>query len=41
MDNFNRLSPAEYERLAILAEEMGEAQQALGKIMRHGGELDG
>lgn len=30
------LSPAEIERLAWLLEELGEAQQAIGKIMRHG-----
>ncbi|MGZ8882451.1 MAG: hypothetical protein ACXW1B_03110 [Nitrososphaeraceae archaeon] len=30
------LSPAEIERLAILAEEMGESIQAVGKILRHG-----
>ena len=39
MDNtlyFNRLTPAELERLAILSEELGEAQQAVGKILRHG-----
>lgn len=34
--HFNRLTPAEDERLALLLEEMGEAQQAIGKIMRHG-----
>ncbi len=34
--NFNRLSPAELERLAILGEELGESQQAIGKILRHG-----
>lgn len=33
---FNGLSPAEHERLAILSEELGEAQQAIGKILRHG-----
>jgi NTP pyrophosphatase (non-canonical NTP hydrolase) len=32
----NQLSDAELERLAILSEEMGEAQQAIGKIIRHG-----
>lgn len=32
----NQLSDAEIERLAILAEEMGEAQQCIGKILRHG-----
>jgi NTP pyrophosphatase (non-canonical NTP hydrolase) len=30
------LSPAELERLALLMEEMGEAHQAIGKILRHG-----
>ena len=35
-DFSNGLSPAEAERLAILLEEMGEAQQAIGKILRHG-----
>lgn len=30
------LSRAEYERLALLAEEMGEAIQIVGKILRHG-----
>lgn len=30
------LSPAELERLACLSEELGEAQQAIGKILRHG-----
>jgi NTP pyrophosphatase (non-canonical NTP hydrolase) len=33
---FNKLSPAEAERLAILAEEAGEIVQAVGKILRHG-----
>lgn len=32
----NWLSPASLERLAILAEEMGEALQIVGKILRHG-----
>ena len=32
----NRLSDAQLERLAILSEELGEAQQAIGKIIRHG-----
>lgn len=36
MDNFNQLTPAEAERLAILAEECGECIQAIGKILRHG-----
>lgn len=34
--SFNELSPAELERLAILSEELGEVQQAIGKILRHG-----
>lgn len=36
MDAFNKLTPAETERLALLSEELGEAQQAIGKILRHG-----
>lgn len=32
----NELSEAEIERLALLAEEMGEVQQIIGKILRHG-----
>ena len=36
MQHFNQLTPAEAERLALLAEELGEAQQAIGKILRHG-----
>ena len=32
----NGLSDAELERLAFLAEEMGEALQCIGKIQRHG-----
>lgn len=32
----NQLTPAEAERLAILAEECGEVVQAVGKILRHG-----
>jgi hypothetical protein len=35
-DNFNQLSPAETERLAMLFEEAGEIVQAVGKIIRHG-----
>lgn len=35
-DNFNGLTPAETERIALLVEEMGEVQQVLGKILRHG-----
>lgn len=34
--NFNRLSPAQAERLAIVAEECGEVVQAISKILRHG-----
>jgi hypothetical protein len=34
--HFNGLTPAEAERLALLMEEMGEAQQIIGKILRHG-----
>ena len=30
------LTPAQIERLAILSEELGETQQAIGKILRHG-----
>ena len=32
----NRLTDAEAERLAILAEECGEVIQIVGKILRHG-----
>jgi NTP pyrophosphatase (non-canonical NTP hydrolase) len=32
----NELNDDELERLAILSEELGEAQQAIGKILRHG-----
>ena len=32
----NGLTRAQEERLAILMEELGEAQQAIGKILRHG-----
>lgn len=32
----NELTDAEIERLAILSEELGEAQQCIGKIIRHG-----
>lgn len=35
-DFSNGLSNAEAERLAILLEELGEAQQCIGKILRHG-----
>jgi hypothetical protein len=33
---FNRLTDAKAERLALLLEELGEAQQVIGKILRHG-----
>ena len=36
MEHFNRLTPAEAERLALLAEECGEVVQIIGKILRHG-----
>ena len=35
-EHFNRLTPSEAERLALLAEELGEAVQAIGKVLRHG-----
>src|SRR5579872_899269 len=31
-----RLTPAQIERLALLAEECGEVMQAVSKILRHG-----
>jgi len=34
--HFNKLAPAEAERLAMLAEECGEVIQVIGKILRHG-----
>lgn len=34
--HFNKLEPAEAERLAMLAEEAGEIVQIVGKILRHG-----
>ena len=36
MKHFNQLTPAEAERLAMLAEECGEIVQVVGKILRHG-----
>ena len=33
---FNELTPAQVERLAILAEECSETIQIVGKILRHG-----
>lgn len=35
-EHFNQLTPAQAERLAILAEECGEVIQIIGKILRHG-----
>ena len=35
-DNFNKLTPAQDERLALLMEELAEAIHVIGKIMRHG-----
>ena len=34
--HFNKLTPAQAERLAMLAEEAGEVIQIVGKILRHG-----
>lgn len=34
--HFNGLTPAEAERLAMLAEEAGEIVLAIGKVLRHG-----
>lgn len=34
--HFNKLSNAELERLACLAEECGEVVQVVGKIISHG-----
>lgn len=34
--HFNRLTPSQAERLAMLAEECGEVIQIVGKILRHG-----
>ena len=36
MGHFNKLTPAEAERLAMLAEECAEVIQIVGKILRHG-----
>ena len=36
MTSFNKLSPAEAERLALLAEECAEVVQVVSKILRHG-----
>lgn len=35
-DFSNGLTDAEIEMLALLSEELGEVQQAIGKILRHG-----
>lgn len=35
-EHFNKLTPAEAERLAMLAEECAEVIQIIGKILRHG-----
>lgn len=35
-DHFNGLTPAQAERLAMLAEECAEVIQIVGKILRHG-----
>ena len=35
-EHYNGLTPAEAERLAMLAEEAGEIVQMVGKILRHG-----
>lgn len=34
--HFNKLTPAQAERLAMLSEECGEVVQMVGKILRHG-----
>lgn len=34
--HFNKLTPAEAERIALLMEECGEVIQICGKILRHG-----
>ncbi len=36
MKHFNELKPDEHERLSLLLEELGEAQQMLGKILWEG-----
>jgi hypothetical protein len=36
MEHFNKLTPAEHERLTLLMEECGEVVQIIGKILRHG-----
>ena len=34
--HFNNLTPEQLEAISILSEELGEVQQAIGKILRHG-----
>jgi hypothetical protein len=36
MDNANKLTPAELERVSVLVGELGESTQAVGNILRHG-----
>lgn len=36
MSHFNKLTPAEHERLTLIFEECSEVIQIVGKIMRHG-----
>jgi len=36
MSHFNQLTPAQAERLAMVAEECAEVIQIVGKILRHG-----
>ncbi len=36
MQNYNKLSPAQTERLSLLLEECAEVIQIAGKILRHG-----
>lgn len=35
-NDYNNLNASELERLAVLSEELGEVQQVIGKILRHG-----
>lgn len=35
-EHFNKLTPAQAERLAMLIEECGEVIQIAGKVLRHG-----
>lgn len=36
LEQFNKLTAAESERLYVVVEEMGESLQAIGKSLRHG-----